>query len=52
MEMSISHHGAIHLMSFQRHFSQGRKAPWIHTAEGDDDMPGAFDDCAINIIHL
>lgn len=19
---------------------QGRKAPWVHTAEGDDDMPG------------
>ena len=21
---------------------QGPKAPWVHTAEGDDDMPGGW----------
>ena len=51
-EMSISDHGATHLMSSHRHSLQGRKAPWIHTAEGDDDMPGASDDCTVITVPL
>ena len=49
VEMSMPHHGIDPLMRLHRHFLQGRKAPWIHTAEGDDDMPGAFDDCTVNV---
>ena len=45
----MPHHGIPYLMSFHRHSLQGRKAPWIHTAEGDDDMPGASDDCIVNM---
>ena len=50
--MSMSHHGATHLVRFHRHALQGRKAPWIHTAEGDDDMPGASDDCTVNVCEM
>ena len=52
IKMSMPDQGLIHLMSFHRRSLQGRKAPWIHTAEGDDDMPGADDDCTVHVCDM